>query len=306
MSLRIVSFHGGGGLVPGVLVGEDRILPLIPALARHGIALTAVRDMLALWPTLAPLVSGEAEAGDVELITLHSVRLGPPLPDPGQVIAVGFNYGTHSGTELGLTAKADPVVFMKSPASVSGPYDEVVRPLAAQALDYEAEVAIVIGRPGHRIGRERAAEHIAGFMLANDVTARDIALPPGMESPLQAQIVRGKGYPTFCPTGPWLLTVEPGAALPVFDFELHVNGELRQLGTTRDMVLGFAEMIESVSAAIELRAGDLILTGTPGGCGFQMIPPRYLAAGDDVRARSSLLGEMRWRVRDEHGNEPTS
>ncbi|MFE3229230.1 fumarylacetoacetate hydrolase family protein [Nocardia sp. NPDC059228] len=306
MSLRIVSFHSSGSLVPGVLVGEDRILPLIPALAKHGIALTAVRDMLALWPSLAPLVSAEARTGDVELIALDSVRLGPPLPDPGQVIAVGFNYGTHSGTELELTSKADPVVFMKSPASVSGPNDEVVRPLAAQALDYEAEVAIVIGRPGHRIGREQAAAHIAGFMLANDVTARDIALPPDMESPLQAQIVRGKGYPTFCPTGPWLLTVEPGAALPVFDFDLYVNSELRQVGTTEDLVLGFAETIESVSAAIELRAGDVILTGTPGGCGFQMTPPRYLAAGDDVRASSDLLGEMRWRVRDEQAMESAS
>lgn len=300
MSLRIVSFAVAGRLTPGVLTDDDAVVPLVPLLARRGIEISSVRQVLALWQQLAPLVRAELHTGDTRAVPMAEVQLGPPIPDPGQVIAVGFNYDTHTDGQSDLPQRAAPVVFMKSPTSISGPNDPVVRPAATRALDYEVEVAVAIGRPGYRIRSEQAADHIAGYMLANDITARDVALPHGFDSsPLQAQIIRGKGYPTFCPTGPWLLVPEADTADATFGFELSVNAELRQAGSTKDMALGFAQIIESVSATLALRTGDIILTGTPGGCGFQFDPPRYLQADDVVEARSQQLGTMRSIVCDE-------
>ncbi|RJO70755.1 FAA hydrolase family protein [Nocardia panacis] len=297
MNLRIVSFADGTRFAPGVMADDDTIVPLAPVLEKHGIHLDSTRQLLGLWPHLRILIGAELDSGGHRTLSADSVRLGPPVPDPGQIIAVGFNYDTHSEGFL-LPRPAETVVFTKSPTSLSGPHDPVVKPAISMALDYEAEIALVIGRPGYRIDRADAATHIAGYMLANDITARDVALPGGFDSsPLQAQIVRGKGYPTFCPTGPWLLPAE--GAPESFEFELSVNDELRQSGSTRDMMLGFAEIIASVSASIALATGDIILTGTPSGCGFQCDPPRYLMPGDVITARSDLLGAMRLPVVEE-------
>ncbi|MGC7342194.1 Probable 2-hydroxyhepta-2,4-diene-1, 7-dioateisomerase [Mycobacteroides abscessus subsp. abscessus] len=307
MNLRIVSFAGADQWQPGVLIDDDTVAPLAPMLARHDIQVSSARELIALLPQISPLISDELAGGSFEPVPLDSVALGAPIPEPGQVIALGFNYPTHSDTDSPLPKMADPVVFMKSPTSISGPCDAVIAPRTSHALDYEIEIAVVIGKPGYRIERSQAIKHVAGYMLANDITARDVALPFGFGgSPLQAQVVRGKGYPTFCPTGPWLFTTGSDTTFETFDFELRINGELRQSGSTVDMTLGFAEVVETVSATIALRAGDIILTGTPGGCGFQFDPPRYLRPGDVIEAHSAKLGKMRLPVHDEKPIESAS
>lgn len=301
MTERLVSVRAVGGPTPAIVTDDDVVIPLLPILERRGVAIGSAREILALWDELSPLIRAEVARGAFDGIALGDARLGPPIADPGQVVAVGFNYGSHLDAGRALAPSPEPVVFMKSPGSVIGPHDQIVRPEGVEALDYEIEVAVVIGRPGYRIPRDRAAEHVAGYLLANDITARDTALPNGFEtSPLQAQIARGKGRPTFCPTGPWMLMHEAAMDEPVFEFDLRVNGEVRQSGSTKEMNLGFAEIIETVSSSLALRAGDIVLTGTPAGCGFQFDPPRYLRAGDTVEAWSPQLGSMRTTVSDEH------
>jgi 2,4-diketo-3-deoxy-L-fuconate hydrolase len=243
--------------------------------------------------------------GEAECVELSAVRLGPPVPNPGSIFAIGLNYPAHANGMLGTTtSNAIPTLFIKHVGSVSGPTDPILKPYETHALDYEIELAVVIGRGGRRIPRARAGEHIAGYVLANDVSARDVSLGPGIEFPMQLQIARGKGYPTFCPIGPWILTKDQVADSSDLRLNLSVNGDVRQIGSTRDMTVDVHGLIESVSSTMELRPGDLILTGTPSGCGFQYDPPRYLNEGDEVRASITGLGEMRLTVQNEPAATP--
>ncbi|MBO0914027.1 MULTISPECIES: fumarylacetoacetate hydrolase family protein [Streptomyces] len=300
--MRIVSFGGPGGEQPGVLVDDHTILPLAPVLAPLGLPATDTTHILALWPAVRPLV--EAALHDTRHhIARADVRLGPPVPRPGKVIAVGFNYPMHSNAVLGpVAAPTEPVLFLKLPGSVCGPYDPLIKPPETTALDYEIELAVVIGRAGRRIAPADAHAHVAGYMIANDVTARDVALGAGIHSPLQMQLVRGKGFPSFCATGPWLLTRderdEQLDSEPL-RLRLSVNGEARQDGWSSDMLFDVPALIASISNSMDLLPGDVILTGTPSGCGFELDPPAYLVEGDEIRGSITGLGELHQRVTDE-------
>ncbi|MFE3202429.1 fumarylacetoacetate hydrolase family protein [Embleya sp. NPDC059237] len=303
--MRIVSFGAPGGEQPGVLVDDHTILPLAPVLAPHGLPGTDTTQILAVWPTVRPLV--QAALHDTRHhIARAGVRLGPPVPRPGKVIAVGFNYQMHSNAVLGqVTPPAEPVLFVKLPGSVCGPYDPLIKPPETSALDYELELAVVIGRAGRRIAPADALGHVAGHMIANDVTARDVALGAGIHSPLQMQLVRGKGFPSFCATGPWLLTRDDCDehdqrldAKP-WHLRLSVNGRTHQDGWSSDMLFDVPALIASISNTMDLLPGDVILTGTPSGCGFELDPPRYLVDGDEIRGTITGLGEQCQRVTDE-------
>ncbi|MGC0422729.1 fumarylacetoacetate hydrolase family protein [Embleya sp. AB8] len=300
--MRIVSFGGPGGEQPGVLVDDHTILPLAPVLAPLGLPATDTTHILALWPTIRPLV--EAALHDTHRhIARAGVRLGPPVPRPGKVIAVGFNYPLHSNAVLGdVTPPTEPVMFVKLPGSVCGPYDPLIKPPETKALDYELELAVVIGRAGRRIAPDDALDHVAGYMIANDVTARDVALGAGIHSPLQMQLVRGKGFPSFCATGPWLLMRDERDerldAMPL-NLKLSVNGQARQDGWSSDMLFDIPALIASISSTTDLLPGDVILTGTPSGCGFELDPPAYLVDGDEIRGTITGLGEQHQRVTDE-------
>ncbi|MCX4870994.1 fumarylacetoacetate hydrolase family protein [Streptomyces sp. NBC_00257] len=300
--MRIVSFGGPGGEQPGVLVDDHTILPLAPVLAPLGLPATDTTHILALWPAVRPLV--EAALHDTRHhIARADVRLGPPVPRPGKVIAVGFNYPMHSNAVLGpVAAPTEPVLFLKLPGSVCGPYDPLIKPPETTELDYEIELAVVIGRAGRRIAPADAHAHVAGYMIANDVTARDVALGAGIHSPLQMQLVRGKGFPSFCATGPWLLTRderdEQLDSEPL-RLRLSVNGEARQDGWSSDMLFDVPALIASISNSMDLLPGDVILTGTPSGCGFELDPPAYLVEGDEIRGSITGLGELHQRVTDE-------
>jgi 2,4-diketo-3-deoxy-L-fuconate hydrolase len=296
--MRIVSFGPVGGEQPGVLVDDDHILPLAPLLARHGIRTTDTNELIALWGHLGPLVEAGLRA-PTGVVRLTDVRIGSPVPRPGKILAIGLNYPAHAAGIIADPAPDSvPVLFLKPPSSVSGPNDPIIKPFETSALDYEVELAVVIGTPGRRISRANALDHVMGYAIANDVTARDVFFGAGLDRPMELQISRGKGYQTFCPIGPWLVTADSVPAMPLL-LELSVNGEQRQSGSTADMIVDVAGLIESVSMTMELMPGDIILTGTPPGGGFGFTPPRYLDAGDRIIATITGLGAMNLTVTDE-------
>ncbi|MFD2474776.1 fumarylacetoacetate hydrolase family protein [Amycolatopsis silviterrae] len=290
--MKLVSFGDAGSERPGLLAAGDRIVPLdeVPGVSGD------MNAILAQLPELRPRLAGLSGT-----VSLADVRLGPPVPHPGAIIAVGANYRAHI-TEIAGPAGPfpdTPVLFSKPAAALGGPYDPVVRPVESAQLDYECELAVVIGRGGRRIPREQALAHVAGYLIANDVTARDVFLGEMHKSPAYLQIMRGKGADTFCPTGPWLLTADQAPAPDRFRLRTWVNDELRQDGTTAQMIFDVPALVSSVSDAITLRPGDLILTGTPSGVGSTRQPPCFLQPGDTVRMEITGLGVMATPIRDE-------
>ncbi|MFC9839353.1 fumarylacetoacetate hydrolase family protein [Rhodococcus sp. NPDC127530] len=282
-----------------MLVDDSTIVPLGPILARTGLRSQDMRDVIALWDTVRPVIESQIACAPTSFAA-SEVRIGAPIARPGKVIAIGFNYPQHTHELLGSAATAaEPVVFIKPSDSVSGPNDPVIKPPETSMLDYEVELAVVIGRAGRRISPLKAMDHVMGYVVANDITARDVALGAGLDNPLQLQIARGKGFPTFCPTGPWLVTSDEVPTPDELRLQLRVNGTVRQDDTAGRMLVSIADLIASVSASMALEPGDLILTGTPAGCGFQLEPPSYLCSGDEVLASISGLGEMSFVIQDE-------
>jgi 2-keto-4-pentenoate hydratase/2-oxohepta-3-ene-1,7-dioic acid hydratase in catechol pathway len=181
-----------------------------------------------------------------------------------------------------------PPIFTKPTASLAGCRDDVAKPCESSMLDYEAEIAIVVGRQGRNIPASMAGGYIAGFMAVNDVTAHDVMLTTSdlaartTRPAMQAQFFVGKGYDTFLPCGPWIATLDLAAASQL-TIRTEVNGEVRQYGSSADMALSYVEIVEMISRFATVRPGDLILTGTPPGTGLEHDPPRFLECGDVIR-----------------------
>ncbi|MGJ7507716.1 fumarylacetoacetate hydrolase family protein [Variovorax sp. GT1P44] len=229
-----------------------------------------------------------------EPVPLGEVRLEAPLPMPRRnIFCVGRNYHAHA-KELSdsvfknSAAKTDswPIVFTKVPECVVGPDDEVRLPgdaISAQ-IDYEAELAVVIGKGGRNISRDDALSHVFGYTIVNDVTARDVQMR-------HQQWDLGKSFDTFCPMGPWIVTADEldGTRTRV---RCWVNGELRQDGQTTDLIFDIPTLIETCSRGITLHPGDVIATGTPAGVGMGLSPPQYLKTGDVVRIEIDGIGTL--------------
>lgn len=196
-----------------------------------------------------------------------------PLVRPSKIVCVGLNFHDHA-RELGLPAPDEPVLFLKPPSAVIGPGDAIVMPSCSERVDYEAELALVIGKTARHVTEDEAAGHLFGYTCANDVTDREIQKRDGLYA-------RAKGFDTFCPVGPWIETeVAEPRDLAV---RALVNGEVRQDGNTRDMIFGPAELVSFISRVMTLHPGDLILTGTPAGIG-------PLAPGDTVSVEIENVG----------------
>ncbi len=205
---------------------------------------------------------------------LERVRLYAPVI-PSKIIAVGRNYAEHA-KEQNVEVPDMPLIFLKPPSSIIGPGDKIILPPQSQRVEHEGELAVVIGKPGRWIPAEKALEHVFGYTCANDVTARDLQRRDG-------QWTRGKGFDTFCPLGPWIETeLDPADALVA----CRVNGEMRQMASTREMVFTISQLIAFISSVMTLQPGDLILTGTPAG-----ISP--LEDGDSVEVSVEGIGELR-------------
>jgi 2-keto-4-pentenoate hydratase/2-oxohepta-3-ene-1,7-dioic acid hydratase in catechol pathway len=206
-------------------------------------------------------------------IPLERVRLLAPLI-PGKIICVGRNYVEHA-REHGAEVPEVPIIFLKPPSAVIGPGDEIILPPQSQQVDHEAELAVVIGRTGRWIQPDESAKYILGYTVANDVTARDLQHKDG-------QWTRGKGFDTFCPLGPWIETeFDPADAL----ITCRVNGELRQMTSSREMVFNINHLTAFISSVMTLNPGDIILTGTPAGVG-------PLKKGDSVEVSIDGIGNL--------------
>jgi 2-keto-4-pentenoate hydratase/2-oxohepta-3-ene-1,7-dioic acid hydratase in catechol pathway len=216
-------------------------------------------------------------------------RLGVPIAGIRQFLGIGLNYRQHA-IEAGMAIPTEPIVFSKSITALAGPDDELPLPPGSVALDYEVELGIVIGTTARRVALGQALQHVAGYVLANDVSERDWQLHRG------GQWLKGKCHDGFGPIGPWLVTADEIPNPQQLGLTLSVNGERRQDSSTADMIFGVAEIVSYLSQFMTLLPGDVIVTGTPQGVGMGFKPPRYLREGDVVELSSPQLGRQRQRV----------
>ena len=216
---------------------------------------------------------------------LSEVRLLAPVPTPSKVVAVGLNYMDHC-REQGHAPPKSPVLFAKFPTAIIGP-GEPIRwdPSLTSQVDYEVELAVVIGRRARRVAAANALQHVAGYTICNDVSARDLQFGDG-------QWVRAKSLDTFCPLGPYLATRDEIPDPQNLHLRTTVNGEVRQDSSTAEMIFGVAELIEFISRAFTLLPGDVIITGTPHGVGVFRDPPTFLRDGDVVTVEIEGLGQL--------------
>jgi 2-keto-4-pentenoate hydratase/2-oxohepta-3-ene-1,7-dioic acid hydratase in catechol pathway len=282
-SVRLISCRTESGEVLGVVVG-DRWLPageLLPS------GPSTIAELLSGG---APSLAALAAAVDDERIQrdgrpLDDTELLAPVPRPGKIIAIGRNYREHTAEE-GVDPPPAPLVFAKWPSSVVGHRAEVRwDPGLSQQVDYEAELAAVIGRQARRVSVADALDHVLGYTCVNDVSARDIQFGDG-------QWVRGKSLDTFCPMGPALVTSDEIPDPQALAISCSVNGERLQDGNTSQMFFGVAEIISYCSQSFSLEPGDVISTGTPSGVGVFRKPPRFLAAGDVMVVEIEGIGQL--------------
>jgi 2,4-diketo-3-deoxy-L-fuconate hydrolase len=218
-----------------------------------------------------------------------SIRLGPPISRPSKIICIGVNYREHVA-ESGAEVPREPVVFMKATSSLIGPNDPVVIPKNAKKLDWEVELAVVIGKKAAYITKEESLEFVAGYTLHNDYSERSFQLERG------GQWVKGKSADTFAPVGPFLATRDEIPNPNNLAMWLKVNNEFRQNSNTSEMIFDVSTLISYVSEFMTLLPGDVISTGTPAGVGLGMHPPQYLKPGDVVNLGIERLGESQQKI----------
>jgi acylpyruvate hydrolase len=283
--MRLVTYEHGDGATAGVLIGDG----IVPAAALDAPA-RSVRGLLASLDAggLAELGAGAADAG--ERIAVSAVNLIAPVPDPEKIICLGLNYRDHA-KEAGQEIPAAPMWFAKFANSLIGSGREIVLPAAyPHHVDYEAELAVVIGRAAHRVDAADAMRYVAGAMPFNDVSARDLQF----ENPLWTS---GKAIDTFAPCGPALVTLEEVGDLGSLGLRTRVNGEVVQEGNTREQIFGVAETVAWLSRTMTLLPGDIIATGTPSGVGASR--NSFLQAGDTIEVEVDGLGAVVSPVRRE-------
>jgi 2-keto-4-pentenoate hydratase/2-oxohepta-3-ene-1,7-dioic acid hydratase in catechol pathway len=212
-----------------------------------------------------------------------------PIARPSKIIGIGLNYRDHA-QEMGVAPPAEPVLFHKATTSIAGAFDDLVMPRGATKLDWEVELAVVIGCTARQVERARALEHVAGYALACDLSERAWQKERG------GQFTKGKSFDGAFPLGPFLATRDEVLDPQAIDLTLFVNGARRQHGSTRDMIFGVADLVAYVSQFMTLLPGDVITTGTPAGVGMGAKPPRFLAAGDVLELEAGGLGRQRVAV----------
>jgi 2,4-didehydro-3-deoxy-L-rhamnonate hydrolase len=227
--------------------------------------------------------------GGLPNVKLESVRIGAPVARPGKLIAVGKNYAAHA-KETKSAVPEKPIFFVKASSAINGPYDDVIIPDNYATVDYEVELALVIGRRAKRVDRASALAHVAGYLICNDVTERTAQQKEG------SQWFRGKSFDTFAPLGPYLVTPDQVGDPHALSLVCKVDGEVRQSGNTKDFIFDIPYLIESMSRNVTLEPGDIITTGTPAGVGHGMTPPVYLKAGQTMELEVSGLGMQRSRL----------
>lgn len=226
---------------------------------------------------------------DLEYDTsLDAVELLAPLPNPPTIICLAFNYYDHA-KDAGLMPSDEPVIFIKPRTTLNSPYSDIICPSFVKRLDYEAEIAVVIGKRTKAVSEEEALDSVFGYMIMHDVSARDIQFK-------DKQFTRGKGIDTFAPCGPWITTKDEISDPQNLAITTRVNDEVRQNSSSLNMVIPIKRIISSLSSVMTIEAGDIISTGTPAGVAMSMADPKYLKDGDIVEIAIEKLGKIRNRV----------
>jgi 2-keto-4-pentenoate hydratase/2-oxohepta-3-ene-1,7-dioic acid hydratase in catechol pathway len=219
---------------------------------------------------------------------INNTDLLAPIPDPSKIICLAFNYYDHA-RDAGLTPSNEPVIFIKPRTTLNHPFNDVICPYFVERLDYEAELAVIIGRNTKDIEPENASDCIFGYTILHDVSARDIQFK-------DKQFTRGKSIDTFAPCGPWITTKDEIDDPQNLQIVTKVNGEIRQNSSSSKMVISIEKIISSLSKVMTLEAGDIISTGTPAGVAMSMKEPKYLKSGDVVEITIENLGTIRNRI----------
>lgn len=230
-----------------------------------------------------------AALNPADLPVVQPDRLGPPVAGVGKFLCVGLNYSDHA-QETGKEPPAEPILFAKATSAICGPNDDVQIPRGSDRTDWEVELGIVIGTRAKYIDEGQALDHVAGYLLVNDVSERRFQSERG------GQWTKGKSHDTFGPIGPWLVTADEIADPQALDLWLDVDGERRQTGSTATMIFGVAHLVSYISQFMTLEPGDIIATGTPPGVGLGMKPPTFLREGQVVALGIAGLGEQRQRM----------
>ncbi|MCD2196212.1 fumarylacetoacetate hydrolase family protein [Actinomycetospora endophytica] len=291
--MKLVTFAVGDREAVGLIDPTDEVtvFDLGPVLGERSL-LEVIED----WDRLAPRI---AAVHDLPRIARPTLRAPMPMPRR-DLFAVGKNYREHvaefgrSGYDTPQRSEdlpAKPIVFSKATTSVTGPYDDVeAHPSVTAELDYEAELAVIIGRGGRGISYDQAPEHVWGYTIVNDVTARDVQRD-------HKQWLLGKSLDTHAPMGPWAVTADEVGDVTALEVSSTVNGEPRQKAPVADLIFDIPELIRVISAGMTLLPGDVIATGTPAGVGIGFEPPRFLQPGDVVECAITGLGAIRNTVR---------
>jgi 2,4-diketo-3-deoxy-L-fuconate hydrolase len=275
--MKLCRYGTRGAEKPGLIDADGRIRDLSGVIADvtpAEVTPEALARLAALDPASLPLVEGEP-------------RYGVPVAGIGKFIAIGLNYADHA-KEAGLEPPPEPIFFTKAISCLTGPNDPVMIPRDSQKTDWEVELGIVIGKTCRYVEQADALDHVAGYVLANDVSER------AFQKELGSQWDKGKGCDTFGPVGPWLVTADEVGDCQTLDMFLDVNGKRMQTGNTATMIFPVAECIAYVSRFITLHPGDLLITGTPPGVGEGQKPDKiFLKAGDTMHLGITGLGEQR-------------
>jgi len=277
--MKLVRYGTAGREKPGMLDAQGVLRDLsqvVDDIAGDALTNEGIRRMRALDPETLLKVGG-------------TPRLGAPVARVGKIICVGLNYADHAA-ESGQPVPEQPVLFMKATSAIVGPFDEVVIPPGATKLDWEVELGVVIGDIARNVPRGTALDHVAGYLIVNDVSERAFQFDHG------GQWVKGKSCDTFAPLGPWLVTRDQIPDPQNLAMWLSVNGHRYQDGNTRTMVFDVAVLVSHISRYMTLLPGDVISTGTPPGVGLGQKPPVYLKPGDVMELGIAGLGVQRQRV----------
>lgn len=277
--MRLLRYGPKGEERPGLLDAAGRIRDLSGLVADIDGAFLASSDLAlvrALEPESLPLVRGP-------------MRLGPPVGNVGKMIAIGLNYSDHAA-EAGMAIPQEPIVFFKATSAIAGPDDPVAIPPGAEKVDWEVELAFVVGREARYVEEAEALDHVAGYTIVNDVSERAYQLERG------GQWVKGKSADGFGPTGPWLVTADEVPDPQALRLWLEVDGARRQEGSTATMIFGVAHLVSYLSRFMSLQPGDIVTTGTPPGVGMGMKPPVYLEPGQTMTLGIEGLGRQSQRL----------
>ena len=273
--MRLVTYRSDRGDRAGVL-RDERVLDAWDALGGEG---HTVRELLEAGRV------GDLEGAEGEGAALGAVELLPPVPDPDKIVCIGLNYRAHAA-EAGMDPPETPTLFGKYRNALAPPGATVELPAASRKVDFEAEVAFVVGRRAAAVGEPEALDHVAGYMLLNDLSARDLQFATPQWMP-------GKVFDGSAPCGPALVTTDDAGPADAIEFALDLNGERMQASDTGDLVFSIPALVAHLSRLMTLEPGDIVATGTPSGVGSTRDPRVWLAPGDEVVISSPQLGELR-------------